>query len=182
MPTPITNNGMQIVQKSMSGLASARQAVSPPSQAQPMKISHRASTRLDRLAAIGEKITESTPPHITTNPAQVVVYPMLYWSHSGVSTFRPKKPPKANASTNMLAEKPRWRNTRRSTMGCDSVNSQITKEMNPITAIAPRTQISGEENQSLSLPSSSMIWSAATQVNSSRTPILSTGFLTTGSS
>jgi hypothetical protein len=56
----------------MSELATVRQWASPPNQKQPMKISQRGSTRLARLAATGEKTTESTPPHATTRPAQVV--------------------------------------------------------------------------------------------------------------
>ena len=103
---------------------------------------------------------------------------MLYCSHCGVSTLMPKKAPKASASTNMQEEKPRWRNTRRSTIGFGSVSSQIRKDTKPITAMMARTRISIEENQSRSLPSSSMICSDATQMTSSNMPILSTGFLT----
>ena len=78
----------------------------------------------------------------------------------------------------MQEENPRWRKTRRSTIGFFSVNSQIRKVRKPITAVMASTRISVEENQSLSLPSSSMICSAATQTINSSMPILSTGLMT----
>ena len=106
---------------------------------------------------------------------------MLYCNHCGVSTLMPKKAPKARPSTSMQEEKPRCRKTRRSTIGYSSVSSQIRKERNPITAMMASTQISVDENQSRSLPSSSMICSAATQTIKSSMPTLSTGLMTAGS-
>ena len=142
----------------------------------------RGSILLERLAATGEKTTCRRPPQATTIPAHVVVYPKLYCNHKGVRTFRPKKHPNASASTNMLAEKPRWRNTLISTIGWSAVSSQIQKLIKPMQATIARTHISSEANQSRSFPSSSMICSAPTQITSKTNPTISIALLTSSSS
>src|SRR4026208_416956 len=48
-------------------------------------------------------------------------------------------------STDML--KPRWRNTRRSTIGCRSVDSQIRNAARPMTATSASAQISAATHQ-----------------------------------
>ena len=62
-------------------------------------------------------------------------------------------------------------------MGCWSVSSQIRKNTNAMSATTASPTMNGELNQSRSLPLSSMICSAATQVMSETRPILSMGSL-----
>ncbi len=78
----------------------------------------------------------------------------------------------------MAIEKPLCRKILRSTIGFLSVSSQIRKAMNPMTAVRPRPMISGEANQSRSLPRSSMICNAPTQRIISSRPMTSTRALT----
>ncbi|MNR31610.1 hypothetical protein D3C85_1491310 [compost metagenome] len=73
-------------------------------------------------------------------------------------------------------------NRRRSMIGSGSVSSQITKNRKLSSATTPSAMITGDANQSRSLPLSSMICSAATQVISDASPTVSIGSLRTGDS
>ena len=68
----------------------------------------------------------------------------------------------------------------RSTMGAFSVNSQISQAMSPTTATTPKMTMNGEENQSSSLPLSSMICNEPTQTTSNARPTLSIDSLRVG--
>ncbi len=111
-------------------------------------------------------------------PAQVAVQPRLVCIHSGASTLMAKNEPIIIARQIMAMEKPRWRKILRSTMGLASVSSQIRKAMNPTSAVRPRATISGEANQSWSLPRSSMICRQPTHRTISSRPMTSTRALT----
>jgi hypothetical protein len=65
-------------------------------------------------------------------------------------------------------------------MGFFSVNSQISQAANAMTVITASVTTNGEENQSSSLPLSSMICSAPTHTTSSAMPTRSTGSLRVG--
>ena len=77
----------------------------------------------------------------------------------------------------MPAQKLRRANRRRSTTGCSSVSSQTRKKAKPTTATTASATISGEWNQSCSLPRSSIICSAPIHTTSSARPTLSIGSL-----
>ena len=83
-------------------------------------------------------------------------------------------------SRRVLVQKLRRANSRRSTTGCSSVSSQTRKIASPTTATIASTTICPEWNQSRSLPLSSMICSAPTQITSSPRPTPSIGSLTVG--
>ncbi len=80
----------------------------------------------------------------------------------------------------MPTAKLRERKWVRSTIGRFSVISQMTHEMKPIRDTIARPMIAGEENQSASLPWSSMICRADTQTMSRPSPTPSTGILRPG--
>jgi hypothetical protein len=105
---------------------------------------------------------------------------MFCCSQSGVRTLMPKKAPKATLKVMTLAVKPRWRKTRRSTIGLASVSSQIRNATKPIAATMARPAIIGEANQSCSLPRSSMTCRAPTQTINKPRPTRSTRDLASG--
>ena len=73
-------------------------------------------------------------------------------------------------------------NSRRSTTGWASVNSQTTNTTKPMAAVSPRPTIKGELNQSSSLPLSSISCSEPTHSTSRARPTWSIGSLRRGSS
>ena len=66
-------------------------------------------------------------------------------------------------------------NSDRSTIGCFSVSSQMRKAKKPITAMIASTMMEVDENQSASLPVSSMTCSVPTQRISRPSPTVSMG-------
>src|SRR5690242_20501656 len=72
----------------------------------------------------------------------------------------------------------RLRNSERSTTGCSSVSSHATKNVMQTSAMMPSVVIIGEENQSLSLPLSSMNCRQPTPTISSTSPMTSIGAFT----
>ncbi len=77
------------------------------------------------------------------------------------------------------AQKLRPLNSVRSTTGCSSVSSQARKKAKPTTAVTAKPTISGEANQSCSLPRSSTICKAAIHTISRARPMRSMGSLRT---
>ena len=76
------------------------------------------------------------------------------------------------------ARKLRTLNSRRSTIGCASVSSQTTNSAEARRAATTASAtMTGEPNQSSSLPLSSMICSAPTQITISARPTVSIGQL-----
>src|SRR5215467_12708461 len=71
-------------------------------------------------------------------------------------------------------------NKDKSTIGCFSVSSQISQARKPTAAMAASTQMTGELNQSASLPVSNITCSAPTQISSSAKPVVSTGSFRVG--
>src|SRR3569832_2445520 len=67
-----------------------------------------------------------------------------------------------------------------STTGCSSVVSQMIQATKPTAAMQASITIKGEENQSASLPVSSMIWSEPTQNTNNNKPTRSMGSLRVG--
>ncbi len=94
----------------------------------------------------------------------------------------PKNAQYAVASASVPMVKLRPLNSLRSTTGCSSYHSQITKKTKPTAATIASATICRLANQSSSSPLSSMICSAATQATSRPRPTASIGSLRTGDS
>ena len=103
---------------------------------------------------------------------------MYCCSHKGNSTTLPKNVPYPSDIAVVLVQKLRRPNSRRSTTGWRSVNSQTTNSARPTIAAIANITICPEWNQSRSLPLSSMICSAPTQITSKPRPTPSIGSLT----
>ncbi len=140
-----------------------RQKDTPAITNTPKQTRARESIRVMSRATTRESATANRPCQAVTRPAQVAVYPRLVCSHSGISTTEAKKVPYTTHIIAVLAANPRWRKTRRSTIGWSSVSSQLMKARNVSPAKIARARMKGESNQSRSLPLSSMICMAPTQ-------------------
>src|SRR5580704_18050030 len=101
-------------------------------------------------------------------------------NHNGISTTLPKNAAYPKQLASVPSAKLRDLNRLKSTMGCFSVNSQMSHAAKPTTVTMSSATMDVEWNQARSLPLSSMICKAPTHTNKSARPTRSNGIFRVG--
>src|SRR5277367_2663967 len=137
----------------------------------------RKFNRLMFRPTMGAATKVKRPTGATARPAHVAVYPTVVCSHNGNMMLTPVKAKKEMPMRHVATRKLRRLNKCRSMTGCLSVSSHEIRNVRLTSEMTDAVIMTGELNQSFSLPLSSMNCRLPTPMISKTSPTASMGCL-----